>query len=405
MRTLPVHIAVHYLGCAAEKPEGVAMRSAVGPYIEALAEHVKKVTVVAYDPPATSHDYEDLVEFIAQPRRGSIRVCSIGSKGSWKDYALRRQRVYQIVARASRDWDLLLFRMPNRCAGLVFSANRCPRIVTMTGGYVPGVVRTTRLPWHNKLITRGAAQISEAQFRRIARKSGLLYTNSETLLERYRPLFPHIRLQRSTVFRSIDAWWSPDRMLGPCVKFFYAGKLTQAKGVFELIEAFARVRREVLPSAELHIAGTGDAAGEVERLVRAWGLEGSVRMHGWVAVGPDLFELYRQMDVFLFLSHVEGFPKVVWEAMASSLPVICTPVGGLPDVFSNGAEVLFGPVGNPAAVVDAVGVLHSDAKLRQRLIANGYRRAREATLERVIGQLLEHVRCRWPELQRNTSDT
>ena len=396
---LPIHLAVHYLGCVQRTPKGIAMRGAVGPHIESLANHLEKVTVVAYEPPLNPSGYEDLVEFVTQPEHDNITICSLGPKGSWRDYRKRRRYIEQVVGSASREWDALLFRMPNRRADFVFHANRCPRIITMTGGYVVQSVLASRMPRIRKLWTLAAAYRSEFYFRQIARASGLVFVNSEFLLNKYHPSFPNVLLQRSSVRQAKFSYKATDRMLTPCVKFLYAGKLTQSKGLFELIESFALIKQKLLPEAELNLAGLGDGMAEIKKLVIKYGIQDSVKFHSWLPADKPLFDLFRQMDVFLFLSHYESFPKVIWEAMAHSVLVISTSVGALPDVFKDGRDLLFVSIGEVSSVVETVNKLKHNPSLRRRLIQNSYQRAQESTLEHVVDDFMKHLLCRWPELE------
>jgi glycosyltransferase involved in cell wall biosynthesis len=77
-------------------------------------------------------------------------------------------------------------------------------------------------------------------------------------------------------------------------------------------------------------------------------------------------------DIFLLLSTAEGFPRVVNEALLHSLPVIVTPVGGIPDELVDGEQVLFVPTRSPKATAEAIVRLANDAQLRKRMIRQGY---------------------------------
>ena len=93
----------------------------------------------------------------------------------------------------------------------------------------------------------------------------------------------------------------------------------------------------------------------------------SVRFMGYVHHGPDLFELYRQTDIFLLPSFHEGIPNAILEAMAHSMPIVTTNVGGLSSVITDGVEGILISAGNLDAVTARRLFAHAQAD-RQQLI-------------------------------------
>ena len=91
----------------------------------------------------------------------------------------------------------------------------------------------------------------------------------------------------------------------------------------------------------LVIVGEGDARADVEAAVAAlpeprWIVMTGRRM--------DVPRLVHAFDVFALSSKSEGLPLVVPEAMAASLPIVATAVGGLPSVVDHGVTGLLVPV-------------------------------------------------------------
>ena len=56
-----------------------------------------------------------------------------------------------------------------------------------------------------------------------------------------------------------------------------------------------------------------------------------------------LAALYRDADVFIFPSLYEGFSRAIVEAMASRLPIVCTPVGVAADALQHETSALIVP--------------------------------------------------------------
>jgi glycosyltransferase involved in cell wall biosynthesis len=399
-RPYPIHLAVHSLGVARATPEGIETRSAFGPYVEALADAVECLTLVAYDPPAEPTETEDLTEFVMRPARGNIEFLSLGPKGTWRDYPARARRVQHVVGKASSHWDVLLFRLVNRRAHLVFRANECPRVVSIIGGSVLDLVTKVKMPLRQRLPRFVHALRAEAQHRRILAASGIAFANGEELVRRYRRAAPHINLLRSSARRAHQAYRAVDRLDRDDAKFLIAGQIKRDKGVFQALDAFERIHSVVLPEARLHVAGIGPDLEKMRSQVRVRGLDSAVTFHGWIPSGDALFALYREMDVLLCLSEVDFLPRVVWEAMAHSVLVVATQVGSLPHAFRDREEILFVDSADSESVELAVREVLERPDLRLKIIVSAFERAKEATLECVVGDLLEAVVRRWPELAR-----
>lgn len=77
----------------------------------------------------------------------------------------------------------------------------------------------------------------------------------------------------------------------------------------------------------LVIAGEGSELGAAKALVARFGLEERVRFLGAIP-NRDIHRLYGAADLFIHPTFTEGFPRVLIEAMASSLPIITTNAGG-----------------------------------------------------------------------------
>jgi glycosyltransferase involved in cell wall biosynthesis len=150
----------------------------------------------------------------------------------------------------------------------------------------------------------------------------------------------------------------------PARTVLFLAWLQRTKGVLDLVRAIPIVLRTV-PEARFVLAGSGDAA-SIAELARSLGVEHALRLPGWVN-GKNKDDLLRQSDVFVLPSYYEGLPLGVLEAMACGVPVIATPVGGIPDVIRDGVNGLLVEPGRPAALARAMVALLEDDALRSRL--------------------------------------
>jgi glycosyltransferase involved in cell wall biosynthesis len=390
-----MRLAVHYLGCAKDVGNGVAVPSRIGPLIEALASQVEAVIVVAYDPPDRP-GLEDTVDF--EVAGGNVSFVSLGPKGTYRGHRARSRLVSEIAHQASAGWDVLLFYLPNRRAFAVSRANAAPRTAAFIVGHSPTVIR--RAPWKllRKVVVLLAALWAERRHRAILAGSGVAIANSAELTRRYRRVAPPIRLIPVSARSERYSYRTEDRFDGHAVNLMITGRIVEEKGVFDALEAFARLRSSTLRNARLHVVGTGAGLDELLRRAQLLGVSGDVVQHGWIPAGEALFAVYREMDVLLLPSYEEGFPYAIWEALAHSVLVVCTAVGGIPHWVGHEREALFVPMKDPAAIVDAVERLAGDPVLRKRLIATGYDRARQSSVESVSREITSAITQQWTDL-------
>ncbi|HET7568453.1 MAG TPA: glycosyltransferase family 4 protein [Gaiellaceae bacterium] len=167
----------------------------------------------------------------------------------------------------------------------------------------------------------------------------------------------------------------------------FLGRLTEAKGVRELVEAFTRVAAE-RPGARLVLAGEGPEAPWVERRAAELGIAGRVHLAGAVAQA-DVPRLLAESALFCLPSHGEPYGMVLLEAMAAGRAVVATDSGGPRFVVPDGGGRLV-PVGDRSALADALGALLADP---DALAAMGRRNRehaeRELSLERMLDRLEE----------------
>ena len=126
----------------------------------------------------------------------------------------------------------------------------------------------------------------------------------------------------------------------------YVGRLSEEKGLPELLEATDGIARMIVGDGPLR-DGIPEAAG---------------------FVGPSMLgPYYERAAVVVCPSRREGYGVVAREAMAYGRPVVASAVGGLVDAVEDGVTGLLVPPRDPAALRAAIERLLGDAELRRRL--------------------------------------
>jgi glycosyltransferase involved in cell wall biosynthesis len=152
-----------------------------------------------------------------------------------------------------------------------------------------------------------------------------------------------------------------------------------------LLDAYARLRSKIENVPDLCLIG--DPPSDATQLyLQSLGIANKVRLIG-SKHGEELAELYRNAVFFVLSSNEEGLGIVILEAMASGLPVVSTDCGGPATAIKEGESGFLTPVGDAAALAEAMEKLLNDSALRARMGEAGRRIATERFSLAVTGKV------------------
>lgn len=148
----------------------------------------------------------------------------------------------------------------------------------------------------------------------------------------------------------------------------FVGGLGWRKGCFDILDAIPKVIAQ-RPQVKFLFVGGDDYPGEFDRIKQQVSEKGFSQ---WVfltgqASREDVTVYLMMSQIFLLPTYREGAPIAIIEAMRASLPMITTPVGGIPDMVENGINGLLIEPGNPEMIAQAVMRLVDDPDLRAKL--------------------------------------
>jgi D-inositol-3-phosphate glycosyltransferase len=127
------------------------------------------------------------------------------------------------------------------------------------------------------------------------------------------------------------------------------------------------------------VAGRGHVA-PYQRLADALGVGGAVH---WLGVVREMPVVYELADAFVLASGYETFSLVTFEAAASGLPILATPVNGVRELIEDGRNgFLVAP--EPGAIAERLRQLAADPALRERLGAAARRSALAFSWEEMV---------------------
>ena len=262
-------------------------------------------------------------------------------------------------------------------AGLLFTADAplvhihlASRASFWRKAVVCGMARLRRRPYvlhvhgaeFSKFYHEECGAFSKRIVRGVLERAALLLTLSGQWQDLLKRIAPGAMVQ--TLPNAVHLHDVPVRAEGAPLRILFAGRIGMRKGAFELLRAFARLAAK-FPSATLVCAGDGEAD-KLMQLASELGVADRLECPGWLSAEQMAAELQRA-SIFALPSHHEGVPMALLEAMSRSLPVLTTPVGGIPEVVENDRNGILVTPGNVDAIEAALGRLLQSFAERERL--------------------------------------
>ncbi|MBE9057455.1 glycosyltransferase family 4 protein [Sphaerospermopsis sp. LEGE 08334] len=201
--------------------------------------------------------------------------------------------------------------------------NRCDRFIVLSQAFGNILHQQYQVPWDKIHIIPGGVDINHFQY----------------------------NLSRLAARKQLG--WPTDRPI-----LFTSRRLVYRMGIDKLLQAIAIIK-PTLPDIWLAIAGRGHIQNLLQQQVIELGLENNVKFLGFL---PDeqLPIAYQAANLTVMPSQsFEGFGLAIVESLACGTPVLCTPVGGMPEILQGFA---------PALITDSITVDSIADKLEQAML-------------------------------------
>lgn len=156
-------------------------------------------------------------------------------------------------------------------------------------------------------------------------------------------------------------------------QLLYIGSINENKGCFDVIKCIGSHKEELRGKIVYHLAGN-DETGKFSAVIRQYGLESSVILHGWVD-NEKKIDLLQNADCYIQPSYFESFGLSILEAMAHGLPVITSPTGGIPDLVDDGITGLYVAPGDTDGIFSSIKTLMNAPETRRKMGENAIKKA------------------------------
>ena len=166
------------------------------------------------------------------------------------------------------------------------------------------------------------------------------------------------------------------------VKFLFIGQIEEHKGVFLLVEAFKKIKAR-FGRANLIIAGSGELAGRLKSVAADENINFLARVSE-----EKVDDLIAKADCLVYPSLVyENCPNVIQRALAVGRLVIASDLGGISELLSKNAGLLFKPADEKALADKMAWVINNKNNL-SAIIDAGKAKAELFKVDNYIKELL-----------------
>jgi glycosyltransferase involved in cell wall biosynthesis len=303
----------------------------------------------------------------------------------------RKRKISQICKKVSENYDLLLVRGITPRQWIVWKNCRTPQKAFL----LVGSLRENRPPFGlrlNEILIWSLSHVRRWEFKKIISiQSALIFANSPHEVREIQDDWAVKALFVSTntikneqikplAFREIN---------NPC-SLLFVGRVVQDKGIEELIEALALLNSREKIRFILIIVGNVEISykEKLEFLATKLGIRDQIEWKGFVPFGETLLQLYGAADFFVLPSWHEGFPHSIWEAGATSTPVVVTSVGGIPGLV-NDQLVTFINKHSPEDIVFKIENLINHPNIRKAKIERLHAYVKHFTVERGAEEIVK----------------
>lgn len=169
--------------------------------------------------------------------------------------------------------------------------------------------------------------------------------------------------------------------------FLFVSRFIPAKGLLETIRACAIVRDKGF-NFVLNCVGDGEIREEAEREVEKLKLQMHVKFTGYI-LESEVTKYFFNSDLFIFPTrHAEGFPNVLFKAVAVGMPIVTTKIRAAADYLVENENTLF-CTQEPENIAEKIIQLIQNKEFRQKMSDNNVKLGKSLLPEAIAREFIE----------------
>lgn len=171
------------------------------------------------------------------------------------------------------------------------------------------------------------------------------------------------------------------------VLFF--GRLNPTKGPEKLAEAAINISKKRKDVAFVWVGPDEGKAEEVKKLIKP-----HKNMHylGPISGKEKIAEMYQAANVYVLPSYREGLPLTLFEAMASGLPIVASPVNGIPFEMKEPDNGFFTEYGDVKAIEEKILKILDDPKLAKQIFQNNIKKSKNFDWDNIYQRYMKEYK-------------
>lgn len=166
----------------------------------------------------------------------------------------------------------------------------------------------------------------------------------------------------------------------------YLGRLNITKGP----DKFVRVAKEILKERnDIEFAMVGPDEGMKQKVIELIGNEKRIHLLDAVRGKEKIAEIYQGSNVYVLPSYREGLPLTLFEAMSCGLPIVASPVNGVPYEVENGINGYLVDYGDIANLKDKILKILDNKELSKDMGKNNIEKAKKFTWNNIAEEVMK----------------
>ena len=168
------------------------------------------------------------------------------------------------------------------------------------------------------------------------------------------------------------------------VLFF--GRLNPTKGPEKLALVAKNITKKRKDIAFVWVGPDEGKAEEVKKLIKPYK---NMKYLGPIRGKENIAEMYQSADVYVLPSYREGLPLTLFEAMASKLPIVASPVNGIPYEMKQPENGLFSDYGDLESLEKNILKILDNKKLAKKISKNNFKKAKQYDWDFIAKRYME----------------